>query len=131
MTDRYYIVNQHGMATLCTDQADAVETALDADIAFPRGAPHRAVQMVELACLHAENERLRDLDCPHCGGSGHVDDVQASIAVDAARYRLLRSAEVRGFPGIVVYEPDTGEMHVVTGVDADAAIDAAMEVSNG
>ena len=50
---------------------------------------------------------------------------------DAARYRCLRSAEGRGFPGIVVYEPDTGEMHVVTGVDADAAIDAAMEVSNG
>ena len=45
---------------------------------------------------------------------------------DAARYRCLRSAEGRGFPGIVVYEPDTGEMHVVTGVDADAAIDAAM-----
>lgn len=46
--------------------------------------------------------------------------------LDAARYRWLRSAEGRGFPGIVVYEPDTGEMHVVTGVDADAAIDAAM-----
>ena len=31
MTDRYYIVNQHGVATLCTDQADAVETALDGE----------------------------------------------------------------------------------------------------
>lgn len=49
--------------------------------------------------------------------------------LDAARYRWLRSAEGRGFPGIVVYEPDTGEMHVVTGVDADAAIDAAMRES--
>ena len=46
--------------------------------------------------------------------------------LDAARYRWLRSAEGCGFPGIVVYEPDTGEMYVVTGVDADAAIDAAM-----
>ncbi len=45
---------------------------------------------------------------------------------DAARYRCLRSAELCGFPGIVVYEPDTCEMHVVTGVNADAAIDAAM-----
>lgn len=26
-----------GAATLCIDQADAVETALDADLAFPRG----------------------------------------------------------------------------------------------
>ena len=46
--------------------------------------------------------------------------------LDAARYRLLRAAEWRGFPGIVVYKQDTGEMHVVTWVDADAAIDAAM-----
>ena len=57
MTDRYYIVNQHGMATLCADQADAVAAALDADIAFPRGAPHRAVQMVELICLHAVEQQ--------------------------------------------------------------------------
>ena len=49
MTDRYYIVNQRGMATLCADQADAVAAALDADLAFPNGAPHRAVQMVELS----------------------------------------------------------------------------------
>ena len=28
----------------------------------------------------------RDLDCPYCGGSGHIDDVQTAVAVDAAQY---------------------------------------------
>ena len=85
---RWYCLNRFGAATLlCADQADAVETALDADIAFPSRAPHRAVQMVELLRKDASNERLRDLDCPHCGGSGHVDDVQTAVAVDAAQYR--------------------------------------------
>ena len=46
---RWYCLNKIGMATLCADQADAVETAADADLAFPNCAPHRAVQMVELA----------------------------------------------------------------------------------
>lgn len=45
---RWYCLSIDGAATLCIDQADAVETALDADLAFPSGAPHRAVQMVEL-----------------------------------------------------------------------------------
>ena len=53
---RWYCLNKIGMATLCADQADAVEAALDADIAFPRGAPHRAVQMVEMLRKEASNE---------------------------------------------------------------------------
>ena len=47
-TPRWYCLSIDGAATLCIDQADAVETALDADIAFPNCAPHRVVQMVEL-----------------------------------------------------------------------------------
>ena len=54
---RWYCLNKIGVATLCADQADAVAAALDADIAFPRGAPHRAVQMVELICLHAVEQQ--------------------------------------------------------------------------
>ena len=53
---RWYCLNKIGAATLCVDQADAVETALDADIAFPNRAPHRAVQMVELPRKEAGND---------------------------------------------------------------------------
>ncbi len=43
---RWYFVANDGAATLCADEADARESAADADIAFPRMAPHRAVQLV-------------------------------------------------------------------------------------
>lgn len=53
---RWYCLSIDGAATLCVDQADAVETALDADIAFPHCAPHRAVQMVELLRKEDSND---------------------------------------------------------------------------
>lgn len=53
---RWYCLSIDGAATLCIDQADAVETAADADLAFPNCAPHRAVQMVELLRKEASNE---------------------------------------------------------------------------
>ena len=43
---RWYFVSNDGVATLCVDEADARESASEADIAFPRMAPHRAVQLV-------------------------------------------------------------------------------------
>ena len=43
---RWYFVANDGAATLCVDEADARESATEADIAFPRMAPHRAVQLV-------------------------------------------------------------------------------------
>lgn len=55
-TPRWYCLNKIGMATPCIDQADAVETALDADLAFPHCAPHRAVQMVELLRKEDSND---------------------------------------------------------------------------
>ena len=58
---RWYCLNKIGVATLCADQADAVAAALDADIAFPRGAPHRAVQMVELRHLCAVEQQRNEL----------------------------------------------------------------------
>ena len=38
---RWYCLSIDGAAPLCIDQADAVETAADADLAFPNCAPHR------------------------------------------------------------------------------------------
>ena len=51
---RWYCVNNMGMATLCADQADAEMTAKDCNIQWPRQAPHRAVQLVEVSALDTE-----------------------------------------------------------------------------
>ena len=57
---RWYFVTNDGAATLCVDEADARESATEADIAFPRMAPHRAVQLVPAdqlaAAVAAERE---------------------------------------------------------------------------
>lgn len=58
---RWYFVANDGAATLCVDEADARESAAEADIAFPRMAPHRAVQLVpadQLAEAQRDSERL-------------------------------------------------------------------------
>jgi len=52
-TPRWYMVNEMGMATLCTDQADAEKEAADAQSVWPHMGPHRAVQLVEEASLAA------------------------------------------------------------------------------
>ena len=61
---RWYFVANDGAATLCVDEADARESATEADIAFPRMAPHRAVQLVPAdqlaAAVAAERERATD-----------------------------------------------------------------------
>ena len=49
MTDRYYIVNQHGVATLCADLQDATSSAAEADEMWPTVAPHTVAVMVPLA----------------------------------------------------------------------------------
>ena len=58
---RWYFVTTDGAATLCVDEADARESASDADIAFPRMAPHQVTQLVSAsqlaAAVAAERER--------------------------------------------------------------------------
>ena len=44
---RWYMVNKDSMATLCADQADAEQSAKDAQALWPHMGPHRAVQLVE------------------------------------------------------------------------------------
>jgi len=44
---RWYCLSREGLAQLCADKADAIKTAKNSDIVWPRGAPHRAVQLVE------------------------------------------------------------------------------------
>ena len=58
---RWYFVTNDGAATLCVDEADARESAAEADIAFPRMAPHLVTQLVSAsqlaAAVAAERER--------------------------------------------------------------------------
>ena len=50
---RWYFVANDGVATLCADEADARESAAEADIAFPRMAPHQVTQLVSASQLAA------------------------------------------------------------------------------
>ena len=50
---RWYFVTNDGAATLCVDEADARESAAEADIAFPRMAPHLVTQLVSASQLAA------------------------------------------------------------------------------
>lgn len=43
----WYMLAADGRATLCADRADAEQEARDADAAWPRMGPHRAVQLVD------------------------------------------------------------------------------------
>ena len=58
---RWYFVANDGAATLCVDEADARESAAEADLMYPRMAPHRDVQLVPAdqlaAAVAAERER--------------------------------------------------------------------------
>jgi len=51
---RWYMVNKDGMATLCTDQADAEKEAVDAQSVWPHMGPHRAVRLVEASFTAAD-----------------------------------------------------------------------------
>ena len=62
MTDRYYIVNQHGMATLCADLQDATSSAAEADEMWPTVAPHTVAVMLPLSAYYM----LLDQAANHC-----------------------------------------------------------------
>ena len=92
---RWYCVNNMGMATLCADQADAEMTAKDCNIQWPRQAPHRAVQLVEVSALdtertariaaQVENEALKAERAR--SGLAHRKAVQEAVAEAVATER--------------------------------------------
>ena len=69
MTDRYYIINQRGLATLCADLQDAIASAAEANEMWPTVAPHRVAVMVPLV---AEYLALMDRAESHCEGRGRM-----------------------------------------------------------
>jgi len=84
---RWYFVTNDGAATLCVDEADARESAAEADIEFPRMAPHRAVQLVPAdqlaAAVAAEREKCAQV-CDRLSVN-QPWDYDASTRASAAR----------------------------------------------
>ena len=79
---RWYFVANDGAATLCVDEADARESAAEADIAFPRMAPHRAVQLVPADQLAAAVVAARE----KCAG------IVNELRMECARRNMPESA---------------------------------------
>ena len=79
---RWYFVTNDGAATLCVDEADARESAAEADIAFPRMAPHRAVQLVPADQLAAAADAERE----KCAG------IVNELRMECARRNMPESA---------------------------------------
>lgn len=86
---RWYCLNAIGMATLCSSEDDARLEASNADSLYPRHAPHRAVQLVELfseSLLVQQAEALRLMRDAFLDSSGThgAQEVAATEAADAA-----------------------------------------------
>lgn len=108
---------------------DAAQHVLDAN---PKGATFPNDGNSEAQFI-ADGERL---NCPACGGSGHVEDSPkgGSEARDAARYRWLRDLSGNApddTPSVTVFEKDRDSWWYIDGPKLDAAIDAAMQAQAG
>lgn len=55
----WYVVDAMGRCTLCAGADDALASARDAEVMWPRHAPHRAVQLVPADVAHALLAALR------------------------------------------------------------------------
>ena len=92
MVGRWYMVNRDGMATLCTDQADAEKEAADAQSVWPHMGPHRAVQLVEAETL-ANAIGTRRVLCDLLGECLPIIDAMLQLpgddASDARLYGLI------------------------------------------
>jgi hypothetical protein len=74
---RWYCVSNDGMATLCKDQEDAQASARHCDLAWPKGAPHRAVLLGDVtaeraAGAHAAGEYARKWWSRHSATNKHM-----------------------------------------------------------
>jgi hypothetical protein len=76
---RWYCVSREGLATLCLDEANAREMAVECATAYPRQAPYRAVQLGDVA---GERNRLaadftRRAKALSTTGAGCAPEIQA------------------------------------------------------
>ena len=62
MTEKWYCVNNYGLAQLCRDRQNALDLAFGSDAMYPSSAPHRAVQLVDAADLEQAQDRAGQLE---------------------------------------------------------------------
>jgi len=43
----WYVIDKEGLATLCADKQDAETTAKEADLLWPKNAPHKVAKIVQ------------------------------------------------------------------------------------
>jgi hypothetical protein len=43
----FYVIDKEGLATLCADKQDAETTAKEADLLWPKNAPHKVAKIVQ------------------------------------------------------------------------------------
>lgn len=88
----WYMVNRDGMATLCTDRADAEKEAADAQSAWPHMGPHRAVQLAPAGDM-AKLKGQRAVLCSLLGECLPIIDAMLQLpgddASDARLYGLI------------------------------------------
>lgn len=86
---RWYFVTPDGMATLCASEADAIEGAAEADLAWPRMAPHRAAQLVPAdqlaAAVAKERDRCADIADQHASCEGIAQQIADAIRAGDAK----------------------------------------------
>jgi hypothetical protein len=93
MNERWYCVTNDGLAELCASEEAARKEVIFNDKLWPNKAPHKAVQLGDVAALRAEIEALRavlaDLtvlvrgECPALLDDDSHGDGELSIRIDA------------------------------------------------
>ena len=74
LAPRWYCVSAGGIATLCKDEEDARANARHCDLAWPKGAPHRAVLLGDVA---AERARWTEAVMAELDGNGQAHAIVA------------------------------------------------------
>ena len=62
---RWYCVSRDGLATLCLNEANAREMAVQCAADYPRQAPYRAVQLGDVAAERERCAKLAETSHPH------------------------------------------------------------------
>lgn len=92
----WYMVNRDGMATLCTDKADAEKEAADAQSVWPHMGPHRAVRLVE-ASFEAADIATAAAEGFRAGHESHFSAADmASAAAQGYRDGAAEMAKLKG-----------------------------------
>lgn len=96
---RWYCVSADGIATLCKDEEDARANARHCDLAWPKGAPHRAVLLGDVDAERERCARVCDDEArarTEAGNTHPEDSDSRGRCFAAARAAMNCAAGIRG-----------------------------------